>query len=221
MGSGGILEYTPNSYIYAGEEQTSNDNSIGGFFYENSFKGILNEENVKNVYNSAIWNFDDNASSGKSDYNKYDYLTQGFTTITILKGNTQFVINQNEFGKSLYDYNVTNLSETESYLDRLNLEAYYGMFMTLSADDLQHYENNLGDLFALLGIDVPTGESSTNISLDNLSKGDYYKFVGFTDSKTESNKTKRTLNFEKCDNIIWTASSTAFSTLAFEANMKI
>lgn len=219
VGSGGILEYTPNSYIYAGEEQTSNDNSIGGFFYENSFKGILNEENVKNVYNSAIWNFDD--SGTESQYNKYDYLTQGFTTITILKGNTQFIINQNELGKSLYDYNVTNLSETESYLDRLNLEAYYGMFMTLSADDLQHYENNLGDLFALLGIDAPTGESSTNISLGNLSQKDYYKFVGFTDSKTESNKTKRTLNFEKCDDIIWIASSTAFSTLAFEANMKI
>ena len=221
VGPGGILEYTPNSYIYAGEEQTSNDNSIGGFFYENSFKGILNEENVKNVYNSAIWNFDDNASSGKSDYNKYDYLTQGFTTITILKGDTQFVINQNELGKSLYDYNVTNLSETESYLDRLNLEAYYGMFMTLDGGDLNKYKNNLDDLFALLGIDVPTGESSINISLGNLSKGDYYKFVGFTDSKIENNKTKRTLNFEKCDNIIWTASSTAFSTLAFEANMKI
>ncbi len=275
VGPGGILEYTPNSYIYAGEEQTSNDNSIGGFFYENSFKGILNEENVKNVYNSAIWNFDD--SGTESQYNKYDYLTQGFTTITILKGNTQFVINQNELGKSLYDYNVTNLSETESYLDRLNLEAYYGMFMTLSADVLDNYiskdilssyGNNLSGLCSLLGVESEDKNINTNISLNDL-EDDYYEFVGYTDNGTtitlnfkkseisdlcdllgvesegknintniplndlekgyckfvgytDDNTTKtRTLNFEKCDDIIWTASSTAFSTLAFEENMKI
>ena len=204
VGSGGILEYTPNSYIYAGEEQTSTENSIGGFTYANSFTTDLGLTNEKNVFNSAIWNFDD--SGTESQYNKYDYLTQGFTTITILKGNTQ-----------------TNLSETESYLDRLNLEAYYGMFMTLDGGVLKGYENEeLGDLFALLGIDVPTeGDLSINLSFDSLSEKAYYKFVGFTDSKTESNKTKRTLNFEKCDDIIWTASSTAFSTLAFEENMKI
>lgn len=221
VGSGGILEYTPNAYIYAGEEQTSTENSIGGFTYANAFKSDLGSITVKNVFNSAIWNFDDSGTESK--YNKYDYLTQGFTTITILKGDTQFVINQNELGKSLYDYNVTNLSETESYLDRLNLEAYYGMFMTLDGGVLKGYENEeLGDLFALLGIDVPTeGDLSINLSFDSLSEKAYYKFVGFTDSKTESNKTKRTLNFEKCDDIIWTASSTAFSTLAFEENMKI
>lgn len=212
----GTQTFEPNKYVYAGAEQSDDNYSIGGFTYKNSFSSTSSGLNVANVYNSAIWSFDD--TGDKTKYNKYDYLTQGFTTIKMLKSDSQqFIIYQNEFGKSLYDYNIASLSDDESYLDRLNLEAYYGMFMTLSEKVLKTYLNDetLSDLCALLGV---SARDNIEINLPNLLENAYYKFVGFTDT---DKGTTRTLNFEKCDEIVWIASTTEFSKLAFENQMKI
>lgn len=218
--STGSQTYKPNQYVYASDQERQ----IQGFTYGNNV--ATSSAQVINVFNSAIWNFDD--SNATSNY-PYDYLNLGFTTITMLKdfevGSVNFAVHQNEYGTNVPEANGGEAVNDTNILDRLDMTVYHGLFTTMTGSDINSYagsgegftSDELKALAAFLGVSV--GDDSINwvINPSAFTNKSNYMFVGFSDSRDGT----RTLNFVQVTDRVWSASATDFSTLVFEEGMKI
>ena len=140
-------------------------------------------------------------------------------------------IYQNEYGTDVFAANGGGETLGDlAFAQRLNMDRYKGLFMTLDGNDLSGKEES--DIAKIVGANiVENGTYETNIvnGSGSFANKTLYKYVGLTvgdtdsdtDSDTVSNDDTIILNFVKVASQIWNASLTDFSTLAFEELLKI